>query len=134
MFCSRCGSQMNERARFCTKCGFELKQGIPRPKAEKTDVNEQQSTPQPLAKQQNKISHRLTFVGVIIIGIVCYLIGSALSSELHHYLNAKTNGYIDTGDTILGIIGYLLILVGGASVLFAVKELIAISKYPPKDS
>ena len=133
MFCSRCGSRMNDNARFCTKCGFELKLGIP--KRLNRSINcLQQGVAHSTSCEQNKTSYRWSMIVAIIIGTACYFIGSSLASKLNHYWHTIPRPHIDSSDYIIGIIGYLIAIGGLLSVLCGIKGLIAVSKHPPKDS
>ena len=66
-------------------------------------------------------------VVAIIVGVICYFIGSALASELHHYFNTKGKT-ISSIDAVIGVIGYIVVIMGAVLVLFGVKGLTATSK------
>ena len=133
MFCSRCGNRMNDHARFCTKCGFELKLGIPK-QLNRSINHPQQGVAHSASCEPNKTSYRWRMIVAIIIGIACYFIGLSLASELNHYWNTIPRSTIDSSDYFIGIIGYLIAIGGGLSVLCGIRGLIAVSKHPPKDS
>ena len=125
MFCSRCANQMENDARFCTRCGFELELAVP-----------QQKVRHPLGSivTHRNVNHnscssfqRVKMVVAIIVGVICYFIGSVLASELHYYFNTKGET-INLIDAVTGIIGYIVVIIGAVLVLFGVKGLTATSK------
>jgi len=107
MFCSRCGRLMNKKVTYCTNCGFKLKNAIPDVKGvEKHTANYNES------RKSKKFS-----IGILIFlipfGVAVYIIGCLLSNWLH-------------------LAFHIIAVVGGLLVLFAIKELIVRSKYPPE--
>jgi len=130
MFCSRCGNQMAQNARFCTKCGFELRRAVPTQAKQSPTASKLNDTDNTGASLSTKASQRLRLSIAIVIGIICYFIGSSLATDLHRYLNTK-GATIEPAQAIMGAIGYIIVISGALSVLVGIKGLIATSKYPP---
>lgn len=133
MFCSRCGNQMAQNARFCTKCGFELRRAIPTQVKQSPTASKLNDTDNTGASLSKKASQRLRLSIAIVIGIICYFIGSSLATDLHRYLNTK-GATIEPSQAIMGAIGYIMVISGSLSVLVGIKGLIATSKYPPNEN
>lgn len=133
MFCSRCGNQMAQNARFCTKCGFELRRAIPTQVKQSPTASKLNDTDNTGASLSTKVSQRLRLSIAIVIGIICYFIGSSLATDLRRYLNTK-GATIGPSQAIMGAIGYIIVISGALSVLVGIKRLIATSKYPPNEN
>lgn len=129
MFCSRCGNHMVQDARFCTKCGFELHRAVPAQTKSLSSTSKLHDTDNASASLPKKASQRLRLYIAIVIGIICYFIGSSFATDLHHYLNTK-GATINSSQAIMGALGYIITISGALSVLVGVKGLIATSKYP----
>lgn len=108
MFCSRCGSFMSREALFCTNCGFELKNAIP-----KTEDVQNNTTICPKSRK-TKNSNIWILISLIPTGVVVYFVGCILSNRLHFLF-------------------HIIAVIGGLITLWAIKRLIAKSKYPPRN-
>ncbi len=117
MYCVACGKENSNYSTFCTNCGARLVQG--------EEVERRHTNKAPIRRSK--------YVWYIVIGFLLYLVSNLFAYDLHLYLNSKRD-YEITGLGIgLGVFGYGLAIFGWIMILYAVRRLIALSKYPSND-
>ena len=72
MFCTRCGSQVQEGARFCTRCGAEITQTGMMQTETVGRMNQQISDAQ--AGNKNQIAAVIAICSVLVVAIVALII------------------------------------------------------------
>ena len=115
------------------KCGFELRRAVPTQTKQFPTASKLDDTNNTSASLSKKAFRRLRLSIVIVIGVICYFIGSSLATDLHCYLNNK-GATIELSQAVMGAIGYFIVVFGALSVLVGIRGLIATSKFPPNEN
>lgn len=135
MFCRQCGAEVGDEDTFCTKCGFDLKNGIAKKQEKKEYVN-QRVYRQPTYTHINPMyspggmqTKKVYGVGKIISGIIMIIVGIAMYSStssvkndmsmdtLRYYLDSDYQANTD----MMGFLAAVLIIAGIILLILGLK-------------
>jgi uncharacterized membrane protein len=107
MFCSQCGAENPEGAKFCSKCGAEL--GVPAKTPEATATPEAESS----TGLSANVAGLLCYVAGWITGIVFIVLEQkSIFVKFHAWQSIMTFG-------VLTVIQIILSIIGGATFIFS---------------
>lgn len=135
MFCRQCGTEVGNEDTFCTKCGFDLKNGTAKKQEKKEYVNQRVYRPptythvNPMYSPGGMQTKKVYGVGKIISGIIMIIVGIAMYSSTSSVKNDMSMDtlryYLDsdyqTSTDMMGFLAAILIIAGIILLILGLK-------------
>ncbi len=105
-YCTKCGTELNEKTRFCPGCGLETNKKVEKAHATKLMVNDEQS-------MNDSTNKQAVLVNLVMIGAMIMLLGLFIGNFYTASNGAYAGGYVVKGYNVITSIwyGFLLVLI-----------------------
>ncbi len=122
-YCPKCGAEVTEEMKFCSKCGAALGPPPPRVRREKEEKREKREKSEKAEKREKgEYGYRWMYIGLLIGGLIIILSG------LNAYLSIISGWYATySGPIFLIVLGIIII----AIAIFAAMAATQRSPRPP---
>jgi len=122
-YCPRCGAEVTEEMKFCSKCGATLGPLPPRERREKEEKHEKREKSEKAEKREKgEYGYRWIYIGMLIGGLILVLGG------LNAYLREISTWYSQYSEAIfLVAIGIIIIVIAVYVMTMATRR----SPMPP---
>ncbi len=117
-YCPKCGAEVTEQMKFCSKCGAALGPPPPRVRREKEEKREKQEKSEKAEKREKgEYGYRWMYIGLLIGGLIIILSG------LNAYLSIISPSYATySGPIFLIVLGIIIIVIAIFAAMAATKR------------
>ncbi len=117
-YCPKCGAEVTEQMKFCSKCGATLGPPPPRVRREKEEKREKQEKSEKAEKREKgEYGYRWMYIGLLIGGLIIILSG------LNAYLSIISPSYATySGPIFLIVLGIIIIVIAIFAAMAATKR------------
>ncbi len=117
-YCPKCGAEVTEEMKFCSKCGATLGLPPPRVRREMEEKREKREKSEKAEKREKgEYGYRWMYIGLLIGGLIIILSG------LNAYLSIISPSYATySGPIFLIVLGIVIIVIAIFAAMAATKR------------